>query len=333
MCSSDLMNDHADEHTIARELGFKLEPNDEVKKDLAAIEKYIKKWATAREKLPYQTDGIVITVNSNAVFEKLGVAGKAPRGAVAYKYPAETATTVLEDIRVSIGRTGAVTPYAVLKPVSVAGSTIRRATLHNEDEIKRKDLRIGDTVIVQKAGDVIPEVVEPITKLRTGNEKIWKMPISVGGVEVIRPKGEAVARLANLHTAEVRWQGLIHFVSKSAFDIEGLGEKILAQLMEEGLIESPVDIFKLKKDDLISLERFAETSAQNLIDSIAEHRKVSLARFIYALGIRHVGAKTATDLASYFHTLENFKTAGIEKLRSIEGVGEDRKSTRLNSSH
>ena len=177
-------------------------------------------------------------------------------------------------------------------------------------------------MIVQKAGDVIPEVVEPITKLRTGNEKIWKMPRSVGGVEVIRPKGEAVARLANLHTAEVRWQGLIHFVSKSAFDIEGLGEKILAQLMEEGLIESPVDIFKLKKDDLISLERFAETSAQNLIDSIAEHRKVSLARFIYALGIRHVGAKTATDLASYFHTLENFKTAGIEKLRSIEGVGE-----------
>lgn len=316
------MNDHADEHAIARELGFKLEPNDAVKKDLASIEKYIKKWATAREKLPYQTDGIVITINSNAIFEKLGVAGKAPRGAVAYKYPAETATTVLEDIRVSIGRTGAVTPYAVLKPVSVAGSTIRRATLHNEDEIRRKDLRIGDTVVVQKAGDVIPEVVEPITKLRSGKEKIWKMPKSVGGVEVIRPKGEAVARLANLHTAEVKWQGLIHFVSKSAFDIEGLGEKILAQLMEEGLIENPVDIFKLKKDDLVSLERFAETSSKNLIDSIAEHKKVSLARFIYALGIRHVGSKTASDLAAHFHTLEEFKKAGIENLRGIEGIGE-----------
>lgn len=313
---------HADEHLMARELGFRLEPNDEIKSSLADIEKYIKKWETARQKLPYQTDGLVITINNNAEFERLGVAGKAPRGAVAYKYPAETATTILEDIRVSIGRTGAVTPYAVLKPVNVAGSTIRRATLHNEDEIIRKDLRVGDTVIIQKAGDVIPEVLEPIKKLRNGKEKIWKMPKSVGGVEVLKPAGEAVARLANLHTAEVRWQGLIHFVSKSAFDIEGLGEKILAQLMEEGLIENPVDIFKLKKDDLIGLERFAETSAQNLIDSIKAHRTVSLGRFIYSLGIRHVGAKTASDLAEHFRTLEGFRQAKIDELYSVEGIGE-----------
>jgi DNA ligase (NAD+) len=206
--------------------------------------------------------------------------------------------------------------------VNVAGSTVRRATLHNEDEVKRKDLRIGDTVIIQKAGDIIPEVIEPIKKLRNGKEKIWKMPSSVGGVEVIRPKGEAVARLANLHTAEVRWQGLIHFVSKSAFDIEGLGEKILAQLMEEGLIDSPVDIFKLKKSDLVGLERFAETSAQNLIDSIDSHRKVGLGRFIYALGIRHVGAKTANDIAEHFRTLDNFKLATVEDLQNIEGVGD-----------
>ncbi len=316
------LTNHSDEHELARELGFKVEPNDTLKKSLKEIEEFIKYWAEAREKLPYQTDGLVITINNNAEFETLGVAGKAPRGAVAYKYPAETATTVLEDIRVSIGRTGAVTPYAVLKPVNVAGSTVRRATLHNEDEIKRKDLRIGDTVIIQKAGDIIPEVIEPIKKLRSGKEKIWKMPKEINGVAVVRAEGEAVARLADLSTGEIRWQQLIHFVSKSAFDIDGLGEKILAQLMEEGLIESAVDIFKLQKDDLVGLERFAETSAQNLIDSIKEHSKVTLGRFIYALGIRHVGAKTANDIAQNYHRLDSFMNAKSEDLNKIEGIGE-----------
>jgi len=316
------LTNHSDEHDMARELGFKLEPNDAIKKTLGEVEEYIKHWAEARQKLPYQTDGLVITINNNAEFESLGVAGKAPRGAVAYKYPAETATTLLEDIRVSIGRTGAVTPYAVLKPVNVAGSTVRRATLHNEDEIKRKDLRIGDTVIIQKAGDIIPEVLEPIKKLRSGKEKIWKMPKKVNGIDVVRPEGEAVARLADLTTGEIRWQQLIHFVSKSAFDIDGLGEKILAQLMEEGLIEDAVDIFKLQKDDLVGLERFAETSAQNLIDSIQEHSKIGLARFIYALGIRHVGAKTANDIAQKYHSLDKFMGAKPEELNNIEGIGE-----------
>jgi len=313
---------HSDEHNMARELGFKLEPNDTVMNNLDELEKFISKWEKGREKLPYQTDGLVITINNNAEFENLGVAGKAPRGAVAYKYPAETATTILEDIRVSIGRTGAVTPYAVLKPVNVAGSTVRRATLHNEDEISRKDLRIGDTVVIQKAGDIIPEVIEPIKKLRTGKEKTWKMPKEVGGIKVVRPEGEAVARLEDLTTGEIRWQQLIHFVSKSAFDIDGLGEKILAQLMEEGLIESAVDIFKLQKDDLIGLERFADTSAQNLINSIKDHSRVGLGRFIYSLGIRHVGAKTASDIAQHYHKLDNFMKAKSDDLRSIEGIGE-----------
>ncbi len=316
------LTNHSDEHNMARELGFKLEPNDTVMNNLDELEKFISKWEKEREKLPYQTDGLVITINNNAEFENLGVAGKAPRGAVAYKYPAETATTILEDIRVSIGRTGAVTPYAVLKPVNVAGSTVRRATLHNEDEISRKDLRIGDTVVIQKAGDIIPEVIEPIKRLRTGKEKTWKMPKEIGGIKVVRPEGEAVARLKDLSTGEIRWQQLIHFVSKSAFDIDGLGEKILAQLMEEGLIESAVDIFKLQKDDLIGLERFADTSAQNLIDSIKEHSRVGLGRFIYSLGIRHVGAKTASDIAQHYHNLDNFMKAKSDDLRSIEGIGE-----------
>ncbi len=313
---------HQDEHKIARELGFKLEPNDKVCKNLSELEEYINKWGTKRAELPYQTDGIVININSNAEFERLGVAGKAPRGAVAFKYPAETATTILEDIRMSVGRTGAVTPYAVLKPVVVAGSTVRRATLHNQDEIARKDLRIGDTVIIQKAGDIIPEVIEPITNLRTGKEQKFKMPDSLNGIKIVRPEGEAVARLTDLSFGEVKWQQLIHFVSKSAFDIDGLGEKILAQLIEEGLIEDASDIFKLKKDDLVGLERFAETSSQNLIDSINDHKKITLGRFIYALGIRHVGAKTASDIAMSFGTLNNFLKSKIEDYEGIDGIGE-----------
>ncbi len=321
---------HHDEHEIARELGFKLEPNDKVCKGIAEIEIFIKKWEDARTKLAYQTDGIVITINNNDEFEVLGVAGKAPRGAVAFKYPAETATTILEDIRVSIGRTGAVTPYAVLKPVVVAGSLIRRATLHNQGEIERKDLRIGDTVIIRKAGDIIPEVVEPITKLRTGKEKKFIMPKVINGIKVVRPEGEAVARLADMGFGEVRWQQLIHFVSKSAFDIDGLGEKILAQLLEEGLIEDASDIFKLRKDDLVGLERFAETSSQNLIDSINEHKKITLGRFIYALGIRHVGAKTANDIASNFTSLDNFINSQFSDYESIDGIGQVVRESVLN---
>lgn len=315
------LDTHGDEHKLARELGFKVEPHDKVVHSLKEIEDYISHWGKAREKLPYQTDGLVIAINSNADFEGLGVAGKAPRGAVAYKYPAETATTVLEDIRVSIGRTGAVTPYAVLTPVLVAGSTVRRATLHNEDEIKRKDLRIGDTVVIHKAGDIIPEVIEPIKKLRTGKEKVWQMPSKIDGVKVIRQSGEAVARLEDLGAGEVRWQQLIHFVSKSAFDIDGLGEKILAQLMEEGIIESAVDIFTLQRDDLVGLERFAELKADNLIKSIDKQRKVTLGRFIYALGIRHVGAKTAQDIAQHYRSIDKFTVANVDELNAIDGVG------------
>ncbi len=313
---------HGDEHTMARELGFKVEPHDKVLGSIAEIEDYIAHWAEARGKLAFGTDGLVITVNSNADFAKLGVVGKAPRGAVAYKYPAEQATTVLEDIRVSIGRTGAVTPYAVLKPVLVAGSTVARATLHNEDEIKRKELLIGDTVIIQKAGDIIPEVVGPIKSLRTGKEKPFVMPTEIDGVRVVRPEGEAVARLADLHAGEVRWQQLIHFVSKAAFDIDGLGEKILAQLMEAGLVESPVDIFTLTKDDLLGLERFANTSAENLITSISERKQIGLARFVYALGIRHVGAKTARDIAQQVRSLTEFMKLTEDRLTQIDGVGD-----------
>ncbi len=312
---------HSDEHELAEALGFKVEPHYKQLANIGEIEAYIDHWGERRNSLAFGTDGIVITLNSNADFEKLGVVGKAPRGAIAYKYPAEQATTILEDIRVSIGRTGAVTPYAVLTPVKVAGSTVARATLHNEDEIRRKDLRIGDTVIIQKAGDIIPEVVEPIKSLRTGKEKHFIMPLEIDGVKVVRPEGEAVARLADLGAGEVRWQQLNHFVSKAAFNIDGMGEKIVAQLMEAGLVESPADIFTLTKDDLLGLERFAELSAENLITSIKEHSQVSLGRFIYALGIRHVGAKTARDIAAHVHSLDKFVAISSRELGDIDGVG------------
>ncbi len=315
------LDTHADEHTLAQELGFKIAGQERVMKNLEEIQKFRTYWFKKRANLPFNIDGLVISVNSNADFAQAGVVGKAPRAAVAFKYPAETATTILEDIRVSIGRTGAVTPYAVLKPVVVAGSTVARATLHNEDEIKRKEILIGDTVIIQKAGDIIPEVIGPIKELRTGKEKRFKMPRKINGVAVVRPAGEAVARLADMDYSEVRWQQLIHFVSKAAFDIDGLGEKILAQLMEVGLVESPADIFGLKKEDLLSQDRFAELSAQNLIESIDAHRKISLGRFIYALGIRHVGAKTATDIARHFGTLGRFMQASSEETESVAGIG------------
>ena len=255
------------------------------------------------------------------MYRALGVVGKNPRAAVAYKYPAERATTKLEDIRVSIGRTGAVTPYAVLTPVRIAGSLVSRATLHNEDEISRKGILIGDTVIVQKAGDIIPEVLGPVLELRTGDEKAFEMPTEIGGVPVVKPEGEAVARLADLTVGEVVWQQLIHFVSKDAFDIEGLGERSLSQLLEEGLVETAVDIFKLTKEDLLNLEGFADVSAQKLIDSIKDHRRVTLSRFIYALGIRHVGQVTARDLAKRYKTLSKFIKANGEELSDIDGVG------------
>ncbi len=316
------LDTHAIEHDWMRRLGFKVAAEDRVLKTVSDIDQFIDHVAELRDKLPFGIDGLVIAVNDNAAFAKLGVVGKAPRGAVAYKFPAEQATTILEDIRVSIGRTGAVTPYAVLKPVLVAGSTVQRATLHNEDEIARKDLRIGDTVIIQKAGDVIPEVVRPLPDLRTGKEKKFVMPKEVDGVAVIKPAGEAVARLADLTVGEVQWQQLIHFVGKSGLDIDGLGEKIVAQLMEVGLVKEPADFFKLTKEDLLGLDRFADVSAQNLVDAIHTAREVSLGRFLFALGIRHVGSKTALDVAQHFHSLKLLRAAKREDFYAVSGIGE-----------
>lgn len=314
---------HEEEHQLARELGFRVETHSRKCRNLRDITTFINEWENKRKKLPYQTDGVVINVNNEKTFEKLGIVGKAPRGSVAWKYSAEQATTKILEIRVNVGRTGALTPFAVMEPVSLAGTTVTRATLHNGDEIKRKDIRIGDTVIVQKAGDIIPEVVEPLPNLRTGKEKKFVMPsrCPICGGPVIKPKGEAVARCGAENCFAIEQEGIKHFVSRDAFNIEGMGEKIIEQLVQEGLISDSSDIFKLKEGDLKPLEHFAEKSAQNLISSIKMSTKITLNRFIYALGIRFVGAVTASDLANYFESLEATKKAKQEEIEMISGVG------------
>ncbi|MEI7818570.1 MAG: NAD-dependent DNA ligase LigA [bacterium] len=316
------LDTHAREHDWMRRLGFKVAEHDELLHSLDEVADYVERIGHLRQSLSFGIDGLVIAVNDNDAHNELGVAGKAPRGSVAYKFPAEQATTVLEDIRVSIGRTGAVTPYAVLKPVRVAGSLVQRATLHNEAEIARKGLLIGDTVIIQKAGDIIPEVVRPLIELRTGVEKKFVMPTQIDGVAVIKPDGEAVSRLADLSVGQVRWQQLNHLVGKSGFDIDGMGEKIVAQLMEVGLVKDPADVFKLTAEDLSGLDRFADVSVQNLLASIEKARKIRLGKFLFALGIRHVGAKTAQDMASHFSSLDAIRTTSTEELSHISGVGE-----------
>ena len=315
---------HADEHELAAELGFKVEPHSRVVNSLDEVMQFAQEWEEKRKQLPYGTDGLVVTINDRRIVQQLGVVGKAPRGSVAYKFPAEQATTKLRDIMVSIGRTGAATPFAVLEPVTVAGSTIRLATLHNESEIKRKDIRIGDTVIVQKAGDVIPEVVAPLPKLRTGKEKAFAMPkdCPICGTVLVKKPAEAIWRCPNPNCYALERGRIIHFASKEAFDIEGLGEKVVDALLDSKLIADAADLFELRVDDVAGMPRFAAKSAENLVAAIQTKRRVPLDRYIYALGIRHVGRQTGIDLAAHFKTLNNFRQATISQLQSVPGIGE-----------
>lgn len=315
---------HQEQHELAKKLGFRVEPHSKLCRNIDQVLDFVKSWEEKRKKLPYQTDGMVINVNSNRIFDRLGIVGKAPRGSVAWKYSAEQATTKIIDIQTNVGRTGAITPFAIMEPVQLAGTTVTRATLHNEDEIKRKDIRIGDTVIVQKAGDIIPEIVQSLPNLRTGKEKKFKMPTKcpVCGGPIEKPRGEAIARCVSKDCYAIEIERMAHFVSRDAFNIEGLGDKIVKQLIQEGLISDAADLFKLTEGDLKPLERFAEKSASNIIKSIQNSRNISLGRFLYALGIRYVGAITANDLANYFGSIEKIKTASFEEIKSVEGVGE-----------
>lgn len=309
---------------VLEELGFAVNPEYKLAHSLEEVEQFIEQWTTKRSKLAYEVDGVVIKVNEMRQRNSLGATAKAPRWAVAYKFPAEQKETKVVRIEVQVGRQGTLTPVAILTPVKLAGTTVSRATLHNEDEIKRKDVREGDTVIVQKAGDIIPEVVEVVKKRRPKSAKPFKMPemCPVCGGKVVRVEGEAAHKCVNKNCFVVQLRRLQHFVSRDAFDIEGLGEKIIEQLYKEGLVKDSADFFTLEEGDVEPLERFAEKSASNLIKSIAAARTVSLDRFIYGLGILHVGAQTARDVARAFGTLEELRKAFKEDFIEIDGVGE-----------
>ena len=313
---------HSQKHQILRELGFKSEVGKECE-SLAEVVDFWREMAKKRELLPYQIDGAVMVVNDNSLFQRLGVVGKSPRGIRAFKFSPQQATTRVLDIKVQVGRTGAVTPVAYLKPVEVGGVTISRATLHNENEIKRLGVKIGDTVIAERAGDVIPAVSKVLKNLRIGKEKEFRFPkiCPVCGTKLIKPAREVIWRCPNQSCSARRQEFLAHFVSKKAFDIEGLGPKIIDQLMDENLISSAPDLFELKEGDLTPLERFAEKSAKNLVEAIQKSKKISLARFIYTLGIRHVGEETAIDLAQYFGSINKLRKAAKEKLEHIPGIG------------
>ena len=316
---------YADAYEMLRDLGLHANKHATVVPDVAAVMQFAKHWEERRHDLPFNTDGLVVKVNDRAVFAQLGVVGKAPRGAVAYKYPAEQATTKVKDIFVSIGRTGAATPVAVLESVVVAGSTVQMVTLHNEGEVKRKDVRVGDTIIVHKAGDIIPEVVESLKKLRTGKEPEFKMPTHCPecGTELVKAKADdAVWRCPNNNCPARVHNQIQHYASKAALDIEGMGEKNVLALLDAKLIRDAADLYMLTKEQLLKLDRFAEISASKLVAAVAEKKHPKLAHFIYGLGIRQVGAQTAIDLANHFGSLERLSKATVDELQQIDGVGE-----------
>ena len=291
---------HDEEHLMLKALGFRTNPWNRPARDFGEALAFRAYWAERREKLEYEIDGTVVIVNDNALFDRAGIIGKAPRAAIAYKFSAREATTVVEDIKVQVGRTGALTPVAIMRPVSVGGITITHATLHNADEIGRLGLKIGDTVVVSRAGDVIPQVTKVLTELRTGREHSFRMPARcpVDGSPVVREG--AVSRCPSRTCAARHREALYHFASRGAFNIEGMGPKIIDRLLDEGLISDAADIFELRAGDVAALARFGAKSAENLVREIAGKKRVSLARFLYAVGILHVGEETAALLAKSF---------------------------------
>jgi DNA ligase (NAD+) len=303
---------HEEKHLLLAAMGFKTNPHNEHAKDLAGVFAFREKWGESarREKVDYEYDGTVVLVNENATFAAAGIIGKAPRGGIAYKFSPRETTTIVEDIKVQVGRTGALTPVAVMRPVNVGGVTITHASLHNADEIERLGLKIGDTVIIQRAGDVIPQITKVLAELRTGREKAFKMPARcpVDGSLAIRDG--AITRCSSRTCAAQHREALYHFVSRAAFNIEGLGPKIIDKFLDEGLISDAADIFELQKGDIAALERFGEKSADNIVAEVAEKKRVTLPRFLYALGILHVGEETAVTLAKNFDVPSAVKDTG-----------------------
>ena len=306
-------------------LGFVTNNAATVLESVQEVLNFVKEWENKRLDLEYNTDGLVVKINERQIFDSLGVAGKAPRAAVAFKYAAEEATSTIKDIFISIGRTGVATPVAVLEPVIIAGSTVQMATLHNETEVKRKDIRVGDSVIVHKAGDIIPEVVKSLVQLRSGLEKPFRMPTKCPecGTKLIKLKLKDAAWVCPNDSCPSRsWKRIQHFASKEALDIQGLGEKNVIALISAGLINDSADLFNITPEQLLTLDRFGTIAAKKLVAAIQTKKQPSLQRFLYGLGIRHVGVQTAVDLTNRFKQIEAIESASIDQLAGVEGVGE-----------
>lgn len=322
---------HEDEHVILKSFGFKTNPNNKHTDSLEEVFEFHRYWAKHRERLPYEIDGIVVIVNDNRNYEDGGIIGKAPRAAIAYKFAAREATTIIEDIQIQVGRTGALTPVAVLKAVQVGGVTITHATLHNADEIKRLDARIGDTVIVSRAGDVIPKITKVLVDLRPRGSREFSMPKKCPVDESPVVRDGVAYKCSNKNCGARHREGLYHFVSRPAFNLDGMGPKIIDRLLDEGLISDAADIFTLQKGDIEVLERFGEKSAENIINEINQKKVISLSRFIYSLGILHVGEETARLLAgklksengkwSIKEISNHLRVLSLEKLQEISDIG------------
>jgi len=316
-------NTHWETMELLKSLGFKINPQNSLCRNLQEVEDYQRVWLEKKEALEYETDGVVVKINSLDFQDRLGYVGREPRWAVAYKWPAHQAVTRLVDIGINVGRTGSMNPYAILEPVFVGGVTIKMATLHNEEDIRRKDIRIGDWVIVQRAGEVIPQVVSPVAARRTGAERPFVVPDRCPqcGTSVVRPEGEVMARCPNSSCPAQVFELLKHFTSKGAMDIEGAGPAFCQAVLEAGLIRDAADIFSLTKEKLLTLERMGEKSAQNILQAIEGSKSRPLANVIFALGIRHVGYETAMLLANQFQGIEPLAKATLEELTAVPTIG------------
>ncbi|MFC0189971.1 NAD-dependent DNA ligase LigA [Fictibacillus aquaticus] len=318
------VDSHSESLDYLRHLGFKTNPEWKKCADIDEVIEFVQSWGEKRPDLPYEIDGIVIKVDSLHQQEELGFTAKSPRWAIAYKFPAEEVVTKLEGIELNVGRTGVVTPTALLQPVVVAGTTVKRASLHNEDLIREKDIKIGDYVVVKKAGDIIPEVVNVIVERRTGDEQDFAMPTHCPECdsELERLDGEVALRCLNPQCpAQIR-EGLIHFVSRNAMNIDGLGEKVISQLFKEKLIEDVADLYALERERLLQLERMGEKSVDNLLDAIEKSKENSLEKLLFGLGIRHVGAKAAKTIAQKFETMDALMNASRDELLAIDEIGD-----------
>ncbi|WP_062515516.1 NAD-dependent DNA ligase LigA [Halobacillus sp. KGW1] len=319
----DPTSSHSERLERMKDYGLKTNPEWKKCNNIEEVIDYVHSWVERRPDLDYEIDGIVIKVDRLDQQDTLGFTAKSPRWATAYKFPAEEAVTKLKDIELSVGRTGAVTPTAVLEPVKVAGTTVQRASLHNEDLIKEKDIRIGDTVVIKKAGDIIPEVVRVLTEQRTGEEEPYQMPDTCPecGSELVRLDEEVALRCINPNCPAQLREGLIHFVSRNAMDIDGLGEKVIAQLFQESLIHNIADLYKLDKEELLQLERMGEKSVQNLLNALEASKQNSLERLLFGLGIRYVGSKAASTLAQHFEHIDALIAADVETLEQVPEIG------------